>query len=147
MLKISKKGGAPQRAARGDRPQPVEGASAPVPKPQASALGPGGGAGEGIPVPVDFEITNRHAELAAAWLRERYTPEQLQAAFVELRRRGRQRLFPLNIARILGAKLPTLEELEAATPEAQARAEQAKAEALAKLAQLRDEIVAQHVTQ
>jgi hypothetical protein len=96
---------------------------------------------------MDFELCNRRAELEAAWLREHYTPEQIHAAFVELRRRGRQRPFPLNVARILGVKLPSYEELEAATPEAQTKAAQAKAEALAKLAQLRDEIVVRHVTQ
>ncbi len=82
---------------------------------------------------MEFEITNRRAELEAQWLRERFTDEQLQVAFAELRRRGSQRPFPANIARVLGVNLPSEAELYAATPEGRQMASQAKADALARL--------------
>ncbi len=82
---------------------------------------------------VEFEITNHRAELEAQWLRQRFTDAQLQAAFAELRRRGSQRTYPVNIARVLGVKLPTEAELLASTPEARARAQAARADALARL--------------
>ncbi len=86
---------------------------------------------------MEFEITNRRAELEAQWLRERFTDAQLQAAVDELRRRGGQRAYPANIARVLGVNLPSETELYAATPEGQQMASRAKAEALARLEALR----------
>ncbi len=93
---------------------------------------------------MEFEITNRRAELEAEWLRERHTDEQLQVALGELRRRGNQRPYPANIARVLGLELPTEAELHGQTPEGQKEAAEqvqrsaaVKAEALARIEALR----------
>ncbi len=93
---------------------------------------------------MEFEITNRRAELEAQWLRERFSAEQLKTALDEIRRRGSQRPYPANLARILGVALPEEAELHAASPEGQKevqeraqRAAEVKAEALARIEALR----------
>jgi hypothetical protein len=116
---------------RGGAAHGPEAAAAAVPRaePEHGREPPAGG------VPLVLDARDQRA---LDWLVQRFG----EAAVLEAVGRipGKRRPYPTNIARVLGAKLPPDAELEAATPEGQARAAQAKAEALDRLRIIRQQM-------
>lgn len=86
----------------------------------------------------EWEITGKLGQLQLAWLREHYTPQQVDEALRGLR--GLQRPYPLNVARLLerqgGPKMPPADALHAADPATQAAQAEKKAAAFARIREL-----------
>lgn len=57
------------------------------------------------------ELTNERAKREWQWLCEEIGENRARAAIGKLRKKGTQRPYPLNIARIEGVKLPPEEDL------------------------------------
>ncbi len=56
---------------------------------------------------------NEWSQLEAQWLQSMFTEEKIQEALRKLHEKGKQRLNPVNVAQVLGVKLPSYAELKA----------------------------------